>query len=115
MRPAQKNNPRWRFWIVREQADFTYEAAHLSIRSWSFDCYRFTEANPFRRFFSSLKKGKVHLQVYQTRRNLARTAASAAAIVVMEAVAPRLWKSGRPRATLVRRFLPTMLWEVSHD
>jgi hypothetical protein len=30
----------------------------LSIRSWSFDCYRFTEANPFRRFFSSLKKGK---------------------------------------------------------
>jgi cold-inducible RNA-binding protein len=28
----------------------------LSIRTWSFDCYRFTEANPFRSFFSSLKR-----------------------------------------------------------
>jgi hypothetical protein len=61
MRPAQKHKSALAFWIVREQADFTYEAAHLSIRSWSFDCYRFTEAHPFRRFFSFPIKGKVYL------------------------------------------------------
>jgi len=61
MRPAQKNNPRWRFWIVREQAEFNFRSALLSIRSWSFDCYRFTEAHPFRRFFSFPAKGKVYL------------------------------------------------------
>ena len=64
MRPAQKNNPRWRFWIVREQAEFNFRSALLSIRTWSFDCYRFTEANPFRSFFTFPNDGKVHLYVY---------------------------------------------------
>jgi RNA recognition motif-containing protein len=39
--------------MVREQACFTLRSrSHLSIRTWSFDRYRFAEANPIRSFFS---------------------------------------------------------------
>ena len=44
MRPAHKSISAG-VWIVREQADSNYEAALTSIRTWSFDRYRFAEAN----------------------------------------------------------------------
>jgi hypothetical protein len=46
----------------------------LSIRSWSFDCYRFTEAHPFRRFFSFPAKGKLYLHTIVVLEAAAKTA-----------------------------------------
>jgi hypothetical protein len=51
MRPAHKSISAgvWKFesWLVSH-----FEAALLSIRTWSFDRYRFAEAHPIRSFFS---------------------------------------------------------------
>src|SRR5213082_1050644 len=42
--------------MVREQADFKLRSrSYKSIRTWSFDRYRFAEANPIRSFFYSQK------------------------------------------------------------
>src|SRR5207244_10758355 len=42
--------------MVREQADFKLRSrSYKSIRTWSFDRYRFAEANPIRSFFASQK------------------------------------------------------------
>ena len=57
MRPAHKSISAG-VWIVREQADSNYEAALTSIRTWSFDRYRFAEANLIRSFLFIPKKGK---------------------------------------------------------
>ena len=58
MRPAQLTKSAG-VWIVREQACFTHRSRSFeSIRTWSFDRYRFAEANPIRRFFTFPKKGK---------------------------------------------------------
>src|ERR1700738_1313864 len=61
MRPAHKSISAG-VWIVREQACFKFRSRSFkSIRTWSFDRYRFAEANPIRSFFSTPKRGKVYL------------------------------------------------------
>jgi RNA recognition motif-containing protein len=58
MRPAQKVFSAG-VWIVREQACFTLRSRSFeSIRTWSFDRYRFAEVHPIRSFFSFPKQGK---------------------------------------------------------
>ena len=66
MRPAHKSISAG-VWMVREQACFTLRSRSLieSHRTWSFARYRFAEANPIRRFFSS-PKGKVYFYVNKT-------------------------------------------------
>jgi cold-inducible RNA-binding protein len=53
MRPAHKRLAQ-DVWMVREQACLKLRSRSLfeSIRTWSFDRYRFAEANPIRSFFS---------------------------------------------------------------
>jgi cold-inducible RNA-binding protein len=50
---------------VREQACFTLRSRSLSksIRTWSFDRYRFAEAHPIRSFFSIPKKGERYISM----------------------------------------------------
>jgi cold-inducible RNA-binding protein len=62
MRPAHKSISAG-VWMVREQACFKLRSrsSNKSIRTWSFDRYRFAEANPIRSFFSFPKRGKVYL------------------------------------------------------
>ena len=50
MRPAHKTISAG-VWMVREQACFTLRSRsyYQSIRTWSFDRYRFAEANPIRK------------------------------------------------------------------
>ena len=57
MRPAHKTISAG-VWIVREQACFNTSKPLFieSIRTWSFDCYRFAEAHPIRSFFHPKKR-----------------------------------------------------------
>src|SRR5689334_7206136 len=61
MRPAHKSISAgvWKFesWLVSH-----FEAALLSIRTWSFDRYRFAEAHPIRSFFS-FPKGERYISM----------------------------------------------------
>jgi len=59
--PRAQIDQRWRL-EVREQACFTLRSRSFeSIRTWSFDRYRFAEAHPIRSFFFIPKRGKVYL------------------------------------------------------
>src|SRR4030095_5466846 len=58
MRPAHKSISAG-VWKFESGLVFTHlSRSFLSIRTWSFDHYRFAEAHPIRSFFSFPKKGK---------------------------------------------------------
>src|ERR1044072_3621761 len=58
MRPAHKSISAG-VWKFESRLVSHFEAALFeSIRTWSFDCYRFAEAHPIRSFFFHSQKGK---------------------------------------------------------
>jgi RNA recognition motif-containing protein len=57
--------------MVRERAGLQLEALLMSIRTWSFDCYRFAEAKSDSRFFSHPKRERISMSTKLYVGNLA--------------------------------------------